>query len=735
MAVNFLLKRSGTASKRPDAASMALGELDLNYDAATGGIYYKDSNGAVVKVGPCQVSATAPNVSPAGSTGNSAGEFWYDTANSALKVWNGTSWVVATVTSGFLPLSGGTMTGNITFQDAGEGIIFADASTIDGITDSTSTVDSTLAASATAVNTLRGDSILKSVLTTSGDMIYASAASTPSILSIGSTGQVLTVSGGLPVWATGMIGATDSLTPFNTKLGYNAGLGFNATTLRNTAVGYAALDLETTGDDLTAIGYNALGTTNNGTSWTVAIGSSAGENIAHAAHNSVYIGWRAGQNATAGISNVAIGSSAGRTLGGSNNVIVGQGAGAAAAVANNVFVGNNAGAASTGSGNVYIGAGAGDVSSATSNNIAIGLNALGGSSTASGSVAIGFESLLAATTGIRNTAVGFSTLRALNTGQENTVVGYNAGLVLTSGSANVFVGNDVGDAVTTGTYNTAVGSTALGSATTANSNTAIGWGALNATTGASNTAVGKGAGVLVSTGTNNILIGDGAGDAITTGASNTILGDITGTATLSNNLILAAGTTIKLQVNENGAVGVGSTPAYGSSGQILMSNGTGSAPTWTSSAGLLPNYGEFLSTATQTNLDTTNGNATTFDTTTLSRNVSIVSNSRITFAQAGVYNIQISMQVTKTDSGTDTFTFWFKKNGVNIDNSTTSMVLGGNNDSHIAALNILESFAANDYIELWWYSPDANVQLLYAGATAPYPATPSVILTAVPVGA
>ena len=93
------------------------------------------------------------------------------------------------------------------------------------------------------------------------------------------------------------------------------------------------------------------------------------------------------------------------------------------------------------------------------------------------------------------------------------------------------------------------------------------------------------------------------------------------------------------------------------------------------------------------------------------------------------------MQVTKTDSGTDTFTFWFKKNGVNIANSTTSMVLGGNNDSHIAALNILESVAANDYIELWWYSPDANVQLLYAGATAPYPATPSVILTAVPVGA
>lgn len=115
MALNFLLKRSGTASKRPVAASMALGEIDLNYDASTGGVYYKDSSGAVVKVGPCQVSATAPNSTPAGSAGNSAGEFWYDTANSALKVYNGSTWVVVNNNSDYLALTGGTMTGDITF--------------------------------------------------------------------------------------------------------------------------------------------------------------------------------------------------------------------------------------------------------------------------------------------------------------------------------------------------------------------------------------------------------------------------------------------------------------------------------------------------------------------------------------------------------------------------------------------------------------------------------------------
>lgn len=38
-------------------------------------------------------------------------------------------------------------------------------------------------------------------MTTTGDTIYSSSGSTPARLGIGSTGQVLTVSGGVPVWA------------------------------------------------------------------------------------------------------------------------------------------------------------------------------------------------------------------------------------------------------------------------------------------------------------------------------------------------------------------------------------------------------------------------------------------------------------------------------------------------------------------------------------------------------
>lgn len=46
------------------------------------------------------------------------------------------------------------------------------------------------------------NAIQNALLTTTGDTIYASSASTPARLGIGSTGQVLTVSGGVPVWST-----------------------------------------------------------------------------------------------------------------------------------------------------------------------------------------------------------------------------------------------------------------------------------------------------------------------------------------------------------------------------------------------------------------------------------------------------------------------------------------------------------------------------------------------------
>lgn len=52
-----------------------------------------------------------------------------------------------------------------------------------------------------AIQTQLNDKINNTLTTTTGDIIYASGANTPARLGIGSSGQILSVSGGVPAWA------------------------------------------------------------------------------------------------------------------------------------------------------------------------------------------------------------------------------------------------------------------------------------------------------------------------------------------------------------------------------------------------------------------------------------------------------------------------------------------------------------------------------------------------------
>lgn len=67
---------------------------------------------------------------------------------------------------------------------------------------------------------------------------------------------------------------------------------------------------------------------------------------------------------------------------------------------------------------------------------------------------------------------------------------------------------------------------------------------------------------------------------ITAGTTSTtsivFTGDLTGTLVLQTNA-----STTALTLSTTGAIGVGTTPSYGVSGQVLTSAGSGAAPTWT----------------------------------------------------------------------------------------------------------------------------------------------------------
>jgi hypothetical protein len=92
--VTSLLLRSGNASDRPSGNIFVNGELAINFGAADPGVYFEDSAGGVIKIGPPSYGNNPPNATPVGLAGNSRGELWTDsnTAVYYLKVWNGTSW-------------------------------------------------------------------------------------------------------------------------------------------------------------------------------------------------------------------------------------------------------------------------------------------------------------------------------------------------------------------------------------------------------------------------------------------------------------------------------------------------------------------------------------------------------------------------------------------------------------------------------------------------------------------
>jgi len=92
--VTILSKRSGNSSDRPSGNILVNGELSINFGAADPGVYFEDSAGNIVKIGPTPYGTTAPNAVPVGLAGNSIGELWTDATagNPYLKVWTGSAW-------------------------------------------------------------------------------------------------------------------------------------------------------------------------------------------------------------------------------------------------------------------------------------------------------------------------------------------------------------------------------------------------------------------------------------------------------------------------------------------------------------------------------------------------------------------------------------------------------------------------------------------------------------------
>ena len=85
MAVQIQSRRSSTAHDRPFPIRLGAGELAVNNNNVSPGLFFADNTASpstgLIKVGPVHIGSTAPNSSPAGFTSSSKGETWLDTAS------------------------------------------------------------------------------------------------------------------------------------------------------------------------------------------------------------------------------------------------------------------------------------------------------------------------------------------------------------------------------------------------------------------------------------------------------------------------------------------------------------------------------------------------------------------------------------------------------------------------------------------------------------------------------
>jgi hypothetical protein len=207
-------------------------------------------------------------------------------------------------------------------------------------------------------------------------------------------------------------------------------------------------------------------------------------------------------------------------------------------------------------------------------------------------------------------------------------------------------------------------------------------------------------------------------DGATLSATGSFSGSLLGTASYANNggvTSITAGTGIS--INQP-------------TGNVTITSIAASYNTATGS------YGSFYDTNTQTNPASNTINSMSINTTDISNGVTISGstnpyNTYIKTVNAGIYDIQFSAQFDRTTTGTDIVYIWLRKNGTDIPDSNTSIVLTGGAAANpiVAAWNWFVNASANDYFQIMWLSADTNIRML--STTPTYgPVIPSLIVTA-----
>lgn len=152
-------------------------------------------------------------------------------------------------------------------------------------------------------------------------------------------------------------------------------------------------------------------------------------------------------------------------------------------------------------------------------------------------------------------------------------------------------------------------------------------------------------------------------------------------------------------------------------------------------------YNQLSSNQNQTAASVAVAYALTLNTNEFPDGINIVSNSRITFAREGIYNIAYSIQFKNTNNDVETIDVWLRKNGTDIANSNSRFAIPARKStgspSYLVAVTpiMVDITADGQYIEIMWRVSNTAVSIealpavtASPGVTPAIPATPSVII-------
>lgn len=99
MASSIQILRSTIAKERPFPGSLLEGQPAVNVNASEPGLFFKASDGSLLKIGPAAVTSDGapPNTGGIGEQGNCVGELWLDKSLNppVLKIYDGAGWIDA----------------------------------------------------------------------------------------------------------------------------------------------------------------------------------------------------------------------------------------------------------------------------------------------------------------------------------------------------------------------------------------------------------------------------------------------------------------------------------------------------------------------------------------------------------------------------------------------------------------------------------------------------------------